>query len=279
MNRRNFIKQSALLGAGTIVAPSLFTEAKPIKKFGVQLYSVRDLMPKDAKGTMKKLAEMGYTQFESYGGPDFLWGMAPKECKTFLGDMGVKMISTHFDMNKDLDKNIERGAEAGLKYMLCPYLGPQKSLDDWKKKAEQFNQVGEKVTKAGMKFGYHNHDYSFKALEGQIPHELLLANTDPKYVMFELDLCWIVAAGQDTVAHLNKYGKRYELVHIKDMVKDNNGKVTQKDLGLGSVDFATILKTAKKVGVKYYIVEQEQYPSSSIESMQVDADWMKKISI
>lgn len=279
MNRRNFIKQSALLGAGTIVAPSLFTEAKPIKKFGVQLYSVRDLMPKDAKGTMKKLAEMGYTQFESYGGPDFLWGMAPKECKTFLGDMGVKMISTHFDMNKDLDKNIERGAEAGLKYMLCPYLGPQKSLDDWKKKAEQFNQVGEKVSKAGMKFGYHNHDYSFKALEGQIPHELLLANTDPKYVMFELDLCWIVAAGQDTVAHLNKYGKRYELVHIKDMVKDNNGKVTQKDLGLGSVDFATILKTAKKVGVKYYIVEQEQYPSSSIESMQVDADWMKKISL
>lgn len=279
MNRRDFIKQSALLGAGTIVAPSLFAEAKPIKKFGVQLYSVRDLMPKDAKGTMKKLAEMGYTQFESYGGPDFLWGMAPKECKTFLGDMGVKMISTHFDMNKDLDKNIERGAEAGLKYMLCPYLGPQKSLDDWKKKAEQFNQVGEKVTKAGMKFGYHNHDYSFKALEGQIPHELLLANTDPKYVMFELDLCWIVAAGQDTVAHLNKYGKRYELVHIKDMVKDNNGKVTQKDLGLGSVDFATILKTAKKVGVKYYIVEQEQYPSSSIESMQVDADWMKKISI
>lgn len=279
MNRRNFIKQSALLGAGTIVAPSLFTEAKPIKKFGVQLYSVRDLMPKDAKGTMKKLAEMGYTQFESYGGPDFLWGMTPKECKTFLGDMGVKMVSTHFDMNKDLDKNIERGAEAGLKYMLCPYLGPQKSLDDWKKKAEQFNQVGEKVSKAGMKFGYHNHDYSFKALEGQIPHELLLANTDPKYVMFELDLCWIVAAGQDTVAHLNKYGKRYELVHIKDMVKDNNGKVTQKDLGLGSVDFATILKTAKKVGVKYYIVEQEQYPSSSIESMQVDADWMKKISI
>ncbi|WP_298360275.1 sugar phosphate isomerase/epimerase [Runella sp.] len=279
MNRRDFIKQSALLSAGAILTPSLFTEAKSIKKFGVQLYSVRDLMPKDAKGTMKKLAEMGYTQFESYGGPDFLWGMAPKECKTFLGDMGVKMVSTHFDMNKDLDKNIERGAEAGLKYMLCPYLGPQKTLDAWKQKADLFNQVGEKVTKAGMKFGYHNHDYSFKPLEGQIPHELLLANTDPKYVMFELDLCWIVAAGQDTVAHLEKYGKRYELVHIKDMVKDNNGKVTQKDLGKGSIDFATILKAAKKAGVKYYLVEQEEYPGPSIESLKVDADWMKKVSI
>ncbi|MFN8348646.1 MAG: sugar phosphate isomerase/epimerase [Spirosomataceae bacterium] len=279
MNRREFMNRSALFGAGAFLTPSLFTEAKPIKRFGVQLYSVRDQMPKDAKATMKKLADMGYTQFESYGGPDFLWGMAPKECKTFLGDMGVKMVSTHFDMNKDLEKNIERGAEAGLKYMLCPYLGPQKTLDAWKQKAELFNQVGEKVTKAGMKFGYHNHDYSFRPLEGQIPHEVLLANTDPKYVMFELDLCWIVAAGQDTVAHLEKYGKRYELVHIKDMVKDNNGKVSQKDLGQGSVDFAAILKAAKKAGVKYYLVEQEEYPASSLASMQADADWMKKVSI
>ncbi|MDF7822005.1 TIM barrel protein [Runella sp. MFBS21] len=278
MNRRDFIKQSTALGAGIVLSSSLFAEAKRLKKFGVQLYSVRDLMPKDPKGTMKQLAEMGYTQFESYGGPDFLWGMSPKECKTFLGDLGVKMVSTHFDMNKDLDKNIERGAEAGLKYMLCPYLGPQKSLDEWKKKAELFNQVGEKVTKAGMKFGYHNHDYSFKAMEGQIPQELLLANTNPKYVMFELDLCWIVASGQNAVAHLEKYGKRYELVHIKDMVLDN-GRVSQKDLGKGAMDFDTILKAAKKAGIKYYIVEQEQYPSSSIESMKVDAEWMKQLSV
>jgi sugar phosphate isomerase/epimerase len=278
MNRRDFLKHTSALSTGIALSPSLIAEAKPLKKFGIQLYSVRDLMPKDAKGTMKKLAEMGYTQFESYGGPDFLWGMAPKECKTFLGDIGVKMVSTHFDMNKDLEKNIERGAEAGLKYMLCPFLGSQKTIDDWKKKADLFNQVGEKVTKAGMKFGYHNHDYSFKPLEGQIPHEVLLANTDPKYVMFELDLCWIVAAGQDAVEHFKKYGQRYELVHIKDMVKDNSGKVTQKDLGQGSIDFVTILGAAKKVGVKYYLVEQEQYPGTSIDSIKVDADWMKKLT-
>ncbi|MFN4146895.1 MAG: sugar phosphate isomerase/epimerase family protein, partial [Runella sp.] len=95
---------------------------------------------------------------------------------------------------------------------------------------------------------------------------------------FELDLCWIVAAGQDTVAHLKKYGKRYELVHLKDMVKEGN-KVTQKDLGKGSVDFANILKTAKKAGVKHYIVEQEQYPVSPMESMKVNAEWMKKLSV
>ncbi|MCU0341779.1 MAG: sugar phosphate isomerase/epimerase [Spirosomaceae bacterium] len=278
MNRRDFIMQSSALAAGAVLLNPFESEAKKIKKFGVQLYSVRDLMPKDAKGTMKKLAEMGYTQFESYGGPDFLWGMSPKECKTFLGDMGVEMVSTHFDMTKDLDKNIERGAEAGLKYMLCPYLGPQKSLDEWKKKADLFNQVGEKVTKAGMKFGYHNHDYSFKTQEGKIPHELLLDSTDPKNVMFELDLCWIVAAGQDTVAHLAKYGSRYELVHIKDMVK-TDGKVTQKDLGQGSIEWKPILKAAQKAGVKYYLVEQEQYPGASIDSMKADAEWMKKLKV
>lgn len=96
--------------------------------------------------------------------------------------------------------------------------------------------------------------------------------------MFELDLCWVIASGQDAIAHLNKYSNRYELVHIKDMVKEG-GKVVQKDFGQGSVDYPTILKAAKKAGIKYYIVEQEEYPVSSIESMKVDAEWMKKLSI
>lgn len=277
MNRRDFILQTSALAATTLLLNPFEVEAKKLKRFGVQLYSVRDQMPKDAKGTMKKLANMGYKQFESYGGPDFLWGMSSKEAKIFLGDIGVEMVSTHFDMNNDLDKNIERGAEAGLKYMLCPYLGPQKTLDDWKKKAELFNKVGEKVTKAGMKFGYHNHDYSFKPMNGTIPQELLLENTDPKYVMFECDLCWIVAAGQDPIAHFKKYSNRYELVHIKDMVQ-SGGTVSQKNLGQGSIDFNPILKAAHKEGVKYYLVEQEEYPATSLESMQADAAWMKKLS-
>jgi len=274
MNRRDFLKQTAILTTGLYVGTALTSKAKTLKTRGVQLYSVRDLMPKDARGTMKQLAAMGYTEFESYGGPDFLWGMSPKECKTFLGDIGVKMVSTHFDHTKELEKNFERGAEAGLTYLICPYLGPQKSIDDWKRQAESFNKIGETAKKYGLKFGYHNHDYSFRSQEGQIPQEVFLDNTDPNLVVFELDICWVVAAGRDAVAHLNKYKKRYELGHLKDMVQ-TDGKVTQRNLGEGTVPFKAIVAAGQKNGIKHFLVEQEQYPVSSMESMKANVEWVK----
>lgn len=290
MRRRNFIKQTGLLTAGAFALGQgeLWADMlrkKSINPFGVQLYSVRDVLPEDPKGVMTKLAGMGYKQFESYGGKDgFLWGMSPGEMKTFLGDIGVDMVSTHFNymgvMNNpdELKKNIEMAEGAGLKYMLCPYIGAQKSWDDWKRIADTLNRTGEEVKKAGLKFGYHNHDYTFRPLEGKLPQEYLLENTDPGYVTFELDLCWIDVAGVDTAAHLGKYGKRYELCHIKDynMV---DGKPLQCDLGEGSVDMQDTLKVVDKSGIKYFLVEQEQYPVSSLESLAHDAVYMKNVKV
>lgn len=289
MQRRSFLKQTGLLTAGalTLSQHSLLAgaPAKTINPFGVQLYSVRDVIPADPKGVMTKLAQMGYKQFESYGGAKgFLWGMEPREIKSFLDGLGVTMISTHFDYRgavskpDELKKSIEMAHDAGLKYLLCPYIGPQKTWDDWKRIAEQFNTVGEQVSKAGLKFGYHNHDYSFRPLEGKLPQEYLLANTDPKNVMFELDLCWIDVAGQDTEAHLKKYGKRYELCHIKDYRKVD-GKPVQNDLGKGAVDFKKTLRVAMDNGMKYFIVEQEEYPGEVLVSMKNDADYMKKLTV
>lgn len=283
MQRRSFLKQSGLLTAGTFALnqADLLAGAprKSINPFGVQLYSARDIMPKDPKGVMTQLAQMGYKQFESYSGPQgFLWGMEPKEMKSFLDGLGVSMISTHFDINKDLAKSIDMANGAGLSYLLCPYIGPQKSFDDWKKIADKFNTVGEQVRKGGLKFGYHNHDYSFKPLDGKIPQEYLLANTDPKNVLFELDLCWIDVAGQDPIEHLKKYGKRYELCHIKDYRKEN-GKPVQNDLGKGTVDFRKTLRVAMDNGMKYFIVEQEEYPQSVMASLKNDAEYMKKLTV
>ncbi|WP_128544262.1 sugar phosphate isomerase/epimerase family protein [Larkinella soli] len=284
MNRRNFLKKAGVLTTSAFALSqtdltALGAPSGTFKDFGLQLYSVRDVLPGDPKGIMTQLAKMGYTIFESYGGPKgFLWGMEPKEIKSFLGDQGVKMVSTHFDMNKDLEKSIDMAREAGLSYMLCPYIGPQKTMDDWKRIADQFNQVGEQVNKGGLKFGYHNHDYSFKPLNGQIPQEYLLANTDPRNVMFELDLCWIEAAGQSAVGHLKKYGKRYELCHIKDYNKTGE-KVIQSDLGKGVVNYKEILRTAKDNGMKYFLVEQEEYPGPPMVSMKADAEYMKKLVV
>lgn len=146
MQRRHFLKQSGLLTAGAFAlsqsvstAANLLTGefAKTISPFGVQLYSTRDVLPKDPKGIMTQLAEMGYKQFESYSGPQgFLWGMEPKEIKSFLDGLGVKMVSTHFNYRGDvgkpdqLKKSIEMAHDAGLTYLLCPYIGAQKTWDD-----------------------------------------------------------------------------------------------------------------------------------------------------
>ena len=203
--------------------------------------------------------------------------MEPKEMKSFLDGLGVKMVSTHFnykgqvDKPDELKKSIEMAHDAGLSYLLCPHIGPQKTWDEWKKIADQFNAVGEQVNKAGLKFGYHNHDYSFRPLDGKLPQEYLLANTDPKNVMFELDLCWIDVAGVDTADHLKKYGKRYELCHVKDYTVQN-GKPMQNDIGKGNVDFKKTLRIAMNSGIKYFLVEQEEYPESSLASLKNDAD-------
>lgn len=292
LERRGFLKQAGTLAAGALTlsrtnlfAADLSAAAGTIKTFGIQLYSVRDDLPKDPKGVMTKLASMGYKQFESYAGDKgFLWGMKPKEIKAFLGDQGVKMVSTHFNFGEEvknsdaLKKSIDMASEAGLSYLLCPYIGPQKSWDAWKKIADDFNRVGEQANKSGLKFGYHNHDYSFKPLDGKLPQDYLLAHTDPKHVMFELDLCWIEAAGQDAVAHLKQYGKRYELCHVKDYRKTGD-KVVQQDLGKGEVNYKKILRSALDNGMKYFLVEQEEYPQSPLVSVKADAQYMKNLTV
>lgn len=290
MNRRNFVKQTGLLTAGTIalgqtnVMASILNN-KSIDPFGVQLYSVRDVLPDDPRGVMTKLAKMGYKQFESYSGSEgFLWGLSPKVMKSFLGDIGVDMVSTHFNYmeavrDQDLlKKNIEMAEGAGLKYILSPYIGAQKSWSDWQKITEQLNIVGELVSEAGLKFGYHNHDYTFRPLEGKLPQEYLIENTNPDYVMFELDLCWIDVTGVDTALHLKKYGDRYELCHIKDY-KIIDGKPLQNDLGHGHVDIKKTLHAALESNIKYFIVEQEEYPKTSLESLEYDATYMKGLKL
>jgi sugar phosphate isomerase/epimerase len=286
--RRQFLQQSGLLAAGlTTLGQSAFAAggAKPISSFGVQLYSVRDVLPADPKGVMTKLAGMGYRKFESFAGKDgFLWGMTPAEIKSFLKGLNVQLVSTHFDYKGQFDKpdalkkSIEMAHDAGLTYLLCPYMGPQKSLDDFKRIADDFNRVGAEVSKAGLKFGYHNHDYSFKPMDGKLPQEVLLAGTDPKHVMFELDMCWIEFAGVDAVAHLKTYGHRYELCHVKDY-NTVDGKAVQNDLGKGVVNYAKILRAALDSGMKHFLVEQEQYPISSLVSIANDAEYMKKLAV
>lgn len=275
LSRRSFLEKSALLAGASLL--SIDTEAARIKKFGCQLYSVRDVISKDPRGTMTQLAQMGYNFFESFQGKQgFLWGMTGKEAKTFFGDIGVRMVSTHLDINTDFEKSIENAVEAGLEYMLCPYIGMQPSLDAWKKKAELFNQKGELCRKAGINFGYHNHSYSFQLANGAKGQKILLDETDPNLVMFELDMCWSEAAGESSAEHLRAYNGRYKLCHIKQL-ETITPKPKQTDLDKGIINYPPLVKVAKETGMKYFLVEQEEYPSSPMESMASNAQYMKKL--
>jgi sugar phosphate isomerase/epimerase len=277
MNRRLFIQKTSSLVASSLISTELFATNKNIKTFGCQLYSVRDLMPKDAKGTMEALAKMGYKQFESYSSDPF-WGMSAEESQQFLNKIGVKMISTHMGLNGITESLVEKAAKVGLEYIICPSIGPQKDLDAWKQKASEFNKKGELCKKFGLQFGYHNHSYSFAFLNGLKGQKILIENTDPNLVCFELDMCWSEAAGENTIEHLKQYGNRYELCHVKQLiVKDPKPK--QTDLADGIIDYSKLLGAASDNGVKYFFVEQEEYPKDSLTSMKNNANFLKNLKI
>lgn len=277
MNRRQFIQTGAafsvLAGAGL----ESFAAKKNLKNFGCQLYSVRDKMPKNPLGTMRDLAAMGYTEFESYS-KDPYWGMDAAEAKRFFKEIGVNLVSTHLGVPDINEAAVEKAREVGLKYLISPYIGPQKSEDDWKKRAEEFNKAGELCNKYGIRFGYHNHGYSFETKDGVKGQDILLENTDPKLVVFELDIYWAEVTGEDSIKHFQKYAGRYELCHVKQMIT-RDPKPDQGALTGGLLDFQTILKAAKKSGVKHFLVEQERYTVDSLEAMKENAVYMRGLKL
>lgn len=291
-DRRKFLKQTAGIGSGLAIASVLgtslfdndfFEERKKLKAFGLQLYTLRDDLPKDPKGVLQQVASFGYKQIESYEGKDgMFWGMGHTGFKKYMDELGMTIISSHCDIEKDFEKKAAEAAAIGMKYLICPWKGPQKSIDDYKKFADQFNQKGEICKKNGIRFAYHNHDYSFKAMNGQLPQDVMMAGTDASLVDFEMDMYWVATAGEDIEAWLKKYKNRFRLCHIKDRSKSpvaDNGK-NSVDVGTGVLDFAKILKTAKANGMEYYIIEQEAYPGGSpLNASKVCAEYMKKVKI
>jgi sugar phosphate isomerase/epimerase len=290
-NRRNFLKASGLAASGLLIgsqaskalaATGFDTEAyKKIKKFGLQLYTLRVDMPKDPKGVLKQVASFGYKQVEGYEGPQGIyWGMSNTDFKKYMDDLGMTMVSSHCPMGGEFEKKAAQAAEIGMKYLICPHVGGQKSIDDYKKIADRFNEHGEICKKNGIRYAYHNHGYSFKAIDGIIPQDVFMQNTNPDTVDFEMDMYWVVTGGADPIAWLNKYPTRWKLCHVKDRAKGATGDEASCDLGTGSIDYAAVLKEASKKGMQYYIVEQEKYEGSTpLKSAEADAAYMKKLSI
>jgi sugar phosphate isomerase/epimerase len=286
-DRRKFLKLTGGvttgLALGSISGISLFSSCSPgSQPFGLQLYSLRDDMPKDPKGILKQVAAFGYKQIESYQHADLgmFWGMTNLDFKKYMDDLGMTIVSSHCDINQDFEKKAADAAAIGMKYLMCPYKGPQKSIDDFKRFADEFNQKGAICKKNGIRFAYHNHDYSFQAIDGQIPQDVMMQNTDPALVDFEMDMYWVITGGQDPITWIKKYPKRFRLCHVKDRMKGATETGASCVLGEGSIDYPTILKEAKTLGMEYFIVEQERYDGTTpLKAAEADAAYMKKLKV
>jgi len=287
--RRSFLKISAVLSAGLLVAPKLFAYDK--KYIGLQLYTVRDAMAKDPAATLAKVAMVGYNSVEgaTYSGSELFYGMDPKTFAKLLNDNGLIMPSCHYRLGKDpadsqllkgailndWDKAVDDAAAVGLKYMVCSWLSPAErgSLYDYQKLGEYLNKAGEKCKKAGIQLCYHNHDFEFEKQYGKLPYEMLLIHTDDNLVKLEMDIYWVTKANQDPITLINEYPGRFPLWHVKDMNDKPDKMFTE--VGSGIIDFKKIFKSANKAGLKYFFVEQDICPGDPIDSITKSANYIR----
>jgi sugar phosphate isomerase/epimerase len=259
-----------VLFAAALPAASVGTGPSFKGPVGLQLYSLRNQFAKDVPGTLDKVKAFGIRNVELAG----TYGLTPEKFKAQLDARGLKAVSGHFpyEQFRDNAEGIAREAKTlGLKYVGCAWITHKDPFDEktTREAAAVFNKAGTVLAKHGMKFFYHVHGYEFRPFGQGTLFDLLVSETNPKFANFQMDVFWIVHPAQDPVKLLEKYGKRWELMHIKGMKKGTpTGLLTgQTDvtndvaLGTGQIDYPPILRAAKKAGVQWYIIEDES-PSS-----------------
>ena len=255
-------------------------EAKAKKDIYLQLYSLRDDIKADYAATIAKVAEMGYTGVEAAGYNDGkFYGLTPAEYKKSIEDAGLEVLSSHAgrplaENTKDTnweeiwqwwDTAIQAHKEAGMKYLVVAWIPTPKTLADLQAYCDYFNQIGEKCNAAGIRFGYHNHNFEFQEIEGELMYDYMLKNTDPNKVFFQMDVYWVGEGGKDPVEYFNNYPGRFEVLHIKD----------ETELGKsGKVNFENIFNNVENSGAKYMVVEVERYTGTPEEGVKESYDYL-----
>ncbi|PZX46923.1 sugar phosphate isomerase/epimerase family protein [Algoriphagus chordae] len=311
MKRRSFLEKSSLGLAAGLIAPSLSFASAPknsIKTLGLGLFTLPKQLSEDFEGTLKIVSELGYKELEFFGPFDFsaesakqswgamagmlgfsgsgYFGRSPKEMRMILDDLGLEATSMHLDwdtLTQNMDQVAESAHIVGQKHigiaMIPQELRPD--LDGYKKMADAFNKVGESAKKNGLTFHYHNHGYGHRELEGSIPFQVILDETDPDLVKMEMDIFWFSAAGADMIGYLKNNPGRFELFHLKDMSEQkqfaNGGEDMQDimgmfpylaDAGAGVLDICEIVDQAQKSGAKHFFLEKDMTttPRETLES-------------
>ena len=299
MKRRKFIQNTALATTATLFTScQLFSNKMKTQSYGVQLFSLPNLLENDFEGGIALLAQMGYKEIELFGpyafsAPSYIsfwksitpmlgfsgsgfFGKTSKEVKAILKANDIKITAAHSDLESLRTRMSELGQaghDHGFEYVVLPAIPEEErvTIDDYKRIADEFNVIGENAKKQGLKFAYHNHGYGLKEVNGVIPMDLILQRTDPKLVFFEMDIFWTIAGGADPISYFEGHPNRFRLMHIKDMSKivhfsGDGGNPDQwmelfpymRSAGEGVIDLPGIISSAKKNGVKHFYVEQDR---------------------
>ena len=198
-----------------------------------------------------------------------------------LGRHGLRAPASHVQLRAGLEgweQTLEAAKLIGQTYVVVASVAPgeRRTLDDWKRIAERFNRAGEAARKHGLRFGYHNHDFEFPLIDGQVPFDVLLAETDPRLVVIELDLYWITKGGKDPLDYFAKWPGRFPIVHVKDM--DATPEKGFADVGKGIIDFRRIFARSRQAGIRHYFYEQDRTPGDPFESARVSYQYLRALT-
>lgn len=281
MDRRDFVKSTASAAlAATLRIPHAARRTR-LSRIGLQLYTVRKLLREDFEGTLTRVVEVGYREVEFAG----YFNHTPAEVRAILDRHGLVSPSAHmpFESLGDGWGAVLDGCHTiGHQWAMVAWIPVErrKTLDDWKRIAATFNEAGESCKRAGLRFAYHNHDFELAPVEGQMPLDLLLANTDRALVDFEMDLFWTVFGGGDPLAYFAKYPGRFAMVHVKDMVPkprpDMPSDSVMRDVGKGSIDWKGIFARSRQAGIQHYFVEHDN-PPDALASIRASYEYLKQL--
>ncbi|HEV2444668.1 MAG TPA: sugar phosphate isomerase/epimerase, partial [Candidatus Sulfopaludibacter sp.] len=258
--RRQFLQSAAASAA----LPASRLPARQLGAIGVQLYTVRNILPQKPAETLAAIKAIGYREIEAtYAGLDRIWPA--------VAESGLKPASIHLDntlMNPgkedDLARAIDQVKKWGFAYAVFPYLPPAErgGLEKIRELTDKLNRAGETCNAAGIRFCYHNHAFEFEPMQGTTGFQVMIDHLDPKLCGFELDCFWVSVAGHDPAELLGTLSGRVPLVHLKDkpagfpvMYKESVDRATFKEVGNGSIDWPAVLRAAASAGVEHYFVE------------------------
>jgi sugar phosphate isomerase/epimerase len=245
---------------------------------GLQLYTLRDDLAQDFRGTLRKVAELGYegVEFAGYG------GMEAEELSALLKELNLKATGAHVslkNMRENLEKEIAYLKTIGATYFICPHIAleDRKDAEAWKGLFAFFEQAGRQIKEAGLQFGYHNHAFEFEeSIDGEFVFDAMYTATTSENVIVEMDVCWVQYAGQDPLAYIKRYAGRLPLLHLKDFRRGPENQMDTVELSRGEVDLLNVIQASSDAGVEWLIVEQDRCANPPLESVASSLNWVKE---